>query len=253
MALSSTRRQRIIEFSTPKVADLVVVELKDASKNLSSAGSADDSSYGTPHPDTSKFPDFKLALIKNADDQQGQFQLWYYIKDRAEQDRYNWEFQAAGVGSSRYDSVVRTYVIPRYGSGTDGALGGGQVAGTDVFDESLPAIASTMPSTIHDPFGSGLGNATTPDTNYVLFEKKQVRSGDETLDSLYVVEQRVYVKKVPTKLCQRQLPLVLRIQHLLWASQPPLYLNGTKSLKIFLVRISTRMILIVKLELIAGR
>ena len=199
MALSSTRRQRIIEFSTPKVADLVVVELKDASKNLSSAGSADDSSYGTPHPDTSKFPDFKLALIKNADDQQGQFQLWYYIKDRAEQDRYNWEFQAAGVGSSRYDSVVRTYVIPRYGSGTDGALGGGQVAGTDVFDESLPAIASTMPSTIHDPFGSGLGNATTPDTNYVLFEKKQVRSGDETLDSLYVVEQRVYVKKVPIR------------------------------------------------------
>ncbi len=103
MAISSTRRQRIIEFSTPKVADLVVVEIKDASKNLKSASSADDTAYGTPHPDTDNFPNFKLRLIKNADDEQGQFQLWYYVKDMGEgseddsQDDYNWEFQAAGV------------------------------------------------------------------------------------------------------------------------------------------------------------
>jgi hypothetical protein len=174
MAISSTRRQRIIEFSTPKVADLVVVERKDASKNLRSADSADDTSYGTAHPDDTNFPNFKLALIKNEDTDQGQFQLWYYVKDRANQDDYNWEFQAAGVGSSRYDSVVRTYVLLR-----------------SSYNEASPAVNSAMPITANDPFETS--------DSYVLFEKKQVRSGDETLDSLYVVEQRTYVKKVPIR------------------------------------------------------
>jgi len=180
MAISSTRRQRIIEFSTPKVADLVVVEIKDASRHLKSADSADNTAYGTAHPDTTNFPNFKLGLIKNADDEQGQFQLWYYVKDRGEgsqddsQDDYNWEFQAAGVGNSRYDSVVRTYVIAR-----------------SDYNEADPVINSAMPITSSDPFELA--------DSYVLFEKKQVRSGDETLDSLYVVEQRVYVKKVPIR------------------------------------------------------
>lgn len=179
MAISSTRRQRIIEFSTPKVADLVVVEIKDASRHLKSADSADhvadnDGNFGAAHPDTNNFPDFKLALIKNADDDQGQFQLWYYVKDRADQDHYNWEFQAAGVGTSRYDSVVRTYLIARAD-----------------YNEANPAINDAMPVTDSDPFELA--------DKYVLFEKKQVRSGDETLDSLYVVEQRTYVKKVPIR------------------------------------------------------
>jgi len=190
MAISSTRRQRIIEFSTPKVADLVVVERKDASKNLRSAASADDTAYGTAHPDTTNFPNFKLGLIKNEDTDQGQFQLYYYIKDRENQDDYNWEFQAAGVGSSRYDSVVRTYVLLRS-------------TYQDTDPVTSPPINTFMPSTSADPFNTG--TASYPyhlegtDTSYVLFEKKQVRSGDETLDSLYVVEQRTYVKKVPIR------------------------------------------------------
>ena len=203
MATSPNRRQRIIQFTTPKVSNLVVVEVVDASKNVNSADSADDNVYGSPHPDTSRFPDFKLALIKAADDQ-GQFQNWYYIKDRAEQDKYNWEFQAASA-SMRYDSVVRTYVLPRYGSDDNGAPATGEVAGTDYFEESAPALNTAMPTTIHDPFGQGVGPTAagtiedSTDSNYVLFEKKQVRSGDEILDSLYVVEQRVYVKKVPIR------------------------------------------------------
>jgi len=71
MAVSSNRRQRVIQFATPKVADLVVVEVVDVSKGVSSADAADNTAYGTAHPDTSKFPNFKLALIKNADDKQG--------------------------------------------------------------------------------------------------------------------------------------------------------------------------------------
>ncbi len=203
MPISSNRRQRVIEFATPKISDLVVVERVDASKNVGSSATADDTDYGTAHPDTSRFPDFKLSLIKNDDDEQGQFQLWYYIKDRGYQDNYNWQFQSGGGGQSsnspRYNTVVRTYILPRYGSGTNGALGGGQTGGVDAFDEDLPALGSSMPKAMHDPFGQGLGgdgDPATTDDSYILFEKRQVRSGDEFLDTLYVVEERVYVKKV---------------------------------------------------------
>jgi hypothetical protein len=225
MATSPNRRQRTVEFSTPKVADLVVIEVVDVSRTINSAGTIDDSAYGTAHPDTEKFPDFKLAFIKNADDKQGQFQYWYYIKDRGEQDKYNWEFQAAGGANPLYDTVVRTYVLPRYGSGKDGALGDSQTGGTDVFDEALPAINSTMPTTIHDPFGSGLGDSTTPDASYILFEKKQVRSGDETLDSLYVIEQRVYVKKVPIRRTDvdSEFDIPLKSKETLWYKDDTIY------------------------------
>lgn len=187
MPTSSNRRQRVIEFSTPKVADLVVIEVVDASRNIGSADTVTgvdpegvSNDYGTPHPNTVKFPDFKLALIKNADDDQGQFQYWYYVKDRDDQDNYNWEFQAAGGSSPLYDTVVRTYVLLR-----------------STYDESSPIIGSNMPSVDADPFYADPVTAKDPD--YVLFEKKQVRSGDDTLDSLYVIEQQVYVKRVPIR------------------------------------------------------
>lgn len=185
MPTTPTRRQRVIEFATPKVADLVVVEVVDASRNVSSADSADDvadinGNYGAAHPDTLRFKDFKLSLIKNADSEQGQFQLWYYVKDRESQDEYNWEFQAAGASNPIYDTVVRTFVLLR-----------------STYDESDPVIGSYMPTHERDPFTTDA--VTKTDNEYVLFEKKQVRSGDETLDSLYVVEQRIYVKRVPIR------------------------------------------------------
>lgn len=184
MPVSSNRRQRVISFATPKVADLVIVERVDCSKNVSSAGSADDTAYGTAHPDTTNFANFNLAFIKDDDDEQGQFQLWYYVKDRSNQDDYNWEFQAAGGTSPHYDTVVRTYVTLRAD-----------------YDEAAPAVGNSngMPSgTVSlTPFDNDQTvDGVTYDTDYVLFEKRQVRSGEETLDSLYVVEQHVFVKRV---------------------------------------------------------
>lgn len=179
MAISPNRRQRIIEFATPKVADLVVVEIVDASKNLKSADSADhvadtEGNFGQAHPDTRNFPNHKLALIKNADDDQGQFQLWYYVVDRSDQDDYNWEFQSASATSARYDTVTRTYITLR-----------------SSYDEASPAITDAMPISTSDPF--------TSDDGYILYEKRQARSGDEVLDSLYVIDRRTYIKKVPVR------------------------------------------------------
>ena len=135
MPISSNRRQRVIEFATPKVADLVIVERVDSSKNVNAAATAYDSTYGTAHPDDTRFPNFKLALIKNSDDDQGQFQDWYYVKDRDSQDDYNWEFQAAGAGTPRFDTVVRTYVTLR-----------------SAFNDASPVLATAMPITASDPF-----------------------------------------------------------------------------------------------------
>ena len=141
MAVSSNRRQRVIDFTTPKVADLVVVEVNDASKNTKSADAADNTKYGTLHPDKNNFPNFRLALIKNADNNQGQFQFWYYVKDRDNQDDYNWEYQAAGGSSPLYDTVVRTYVIRR-----------------STYDESSPALNSYLPTVAADPFTDAGGD-----------------------------------------------------------------------------------------------
>ena len=219
MPISSNRRQRVIEFATPKVADLVVVERVDASKNINAASTADDTAYGTAHPDTTKFPNFKLALIKNGDNDQGQFQDWYYVKDRENQDDYNWEFSAAGGANPRYDTVVRTYVILRSSydatsplighntaNNTVALLNAGQLKDSNTFmpsgDTSLTPFDTDSSGAVAvlsgpDSGGSTISGSVKYNKDYILFEKKQVRSGDETLDSLYVVEQRVFIKRVP--------------------------------------------------------
>ena len=58
---------------------------------------------------------------------------------------------------------------------------------------------SYLPTVTADPFTDAGGDNAGFDIDYRLFDKRQVRSGDETLDSLYVTEQRVYVKKVPIR------------------------------------------------------
>jgi len=211
MPISSNRRQRVIEFATPKVADLVIVERVDCSKNVNAAATAYDSTYGTAHPDDTRFPNFKLALIKNSDDDQGQFQDWYYVKDRDSQDDYNWELQEAGAESPRYRTVVRTYVIlrtdyenqtPYVGYNTSGDAPYGADSQIRVDRGEVVGKLTFMPTGSNSPFNeetlnNGSVNAAGKfDTSYILFEKKQVRSGDDFLDTLYVVEQRVFVQRI---------------------------------------------------------
>lgn len=219
MATSPNRRQRVFEFATPKVADLVVVEVVDVSRKAGSAETISDSAYGSNHPNTDKFPDFKLVLIKNADEDQGQFQYWYYVKDRASQDDYNWEFQAAGGSNPLYDTVVRTYVTLRSGYetnspkigyntsvDTEALLNLGQKKDNNTFMPSGDTDVTPFSGTVlagTDSSGAAIlatrTNGVKYDTDYILFERRQVRSGEETLDSLYVVEQRVFIKKIPIR------------------------------------------------------
>ena len=125
-------------------------------------------SYGTAHPDTENFPKHKLCHVKQADTE-GLFFEYYYAAERHHQDNYNFEFSQADLGGNQYDTVVRTYVNLRSDfSDTDGEYQAG---------DAMPAIPAYV-------FGD----------TYILMTRQQKRIGDAELDSLFVIEQRVYFK-----------------------------------------------------------
>jgi len=119
-------------------------------------------------PDTENFPKHKLCHVKQADTE-GLFFEYYYAAERHHQDNYNFEFSQADLGGNQYDTVVRTYVNLRSDfSDTDGEYQAG---------DAMPAIPAYV-------FGD----------TYILMTRQQKRIGDSELDSLFVIEQRVYFK-----------------------------------------------------------
>lgn len=96
----SPQRQVVLTFATPSVADILFYETVDGQR----IGTAVPD-YGTPHPDSRRWPNHKLIFIQN-DDDTGQLLRYYYAADRDAQDAYNYELNA-GL------ELTRTYVIPR--------------------------------------------------------------------------------------------------------------------------------------------
>jgi hypothetical protein len=148
---------------TPLVGDVLFYELRDC-------GRTEFPEYGTPHPNTKKWPDHKLVYIEEGQtDREGVFRF-YYAADRSSQDLYNFEFSQADIGGTNYDAVARTYVVPR-----------------DDFNEETVVMASTMPNTPAGKFAAD---------EYILAQREQKRIGQKELDSIYIAETRVYIKRV---------------------------------------------------------
>ena len=164
----SPQRQSVLSFVSPKVADLLFFETVDAQR----VGKTPPA-YGTAHPDTKNFPKHKRCHVKQAD-ANGLFYEYYYAADRDSQDDYNFEFSQADLGGNEYDTVVRTYVIKREDFDDDAAT---HEAGDDMPNTALRTDDTT--------FFSG---------SYILMGRQQKRIGDETLDGLFVVEQRIYIR-----------------------------------------------------------
>lgn len=165
MAINPTpARQRVLTFVTPKVGDLLFYEAKNDAKR------ADPPPYGTTHPDTTRFPNHKFVFARAADEQ-GLVFHWFYAAEREGQDEYNFEFGNTSVGGLTLDAVTRTYVYLR-----------------EDFNPEAPVKGTAMPDI---PAGMFSG--------YVFFDKEQRRIGDKELDSLFVVEQHVYVKRCSFK------------------------------------------------------
>jgi hypothetical protein len=160
----SPQRQSVVTFPTPNVNDILFFESVDAER----AGT-DVPKYGTEHPDYKKWPDHRLVHVEAADDQ-SRYYRYYYAADQLEQDNDNWSLSKADIGGTKFDAVMRDYVVRR-----------------SEFTPDTPAMGDVMPDV---PTGKFSGT-------HVLAERKQVPLNDKILNGLYVVEQRVYVKKVP--------------------------------------------------------
>lgn len=175
--MPSATRQRVLAFTSPDLRDLLFWERDTLSRaDYTDLVNDGDRAYGTPHPNTDKFPNHKLCYWEGDPDfdfgRDGQDSLRvkkYYVADRADQDKYNFEFTAANIGGQKFDAVQRTYVTPR-----------------SDFDEVTPAMGSLMSRDPSEKFSA----------DYVLSSRTQKRIGNREIDALYVAEVRVYVRKV---------------------------------------------------------
>ena len=162
----SPQRQSVVSFPTPNVNDILFFESVDAERV-----GTDIPEYGTKHPDYKKWPDHRLVHVESSDDQtQGRYYRYYYAADQLNQDEDNWSFSKADIGGTKFDAVTRNYVVRR-----------------SEFTPDSPAMGYAMTLV---PVGKFSGT-------HVLAERKQVPLNDKVLNGLYVVEQHVYVKKVP--------------------------------------------------------
>ena len=148
-------------FPTPDIGDVLLFEFRDSKlpKN-------EEFEYGVTTPKYGNWPDHKLTYISPSDSQGRQ--KWYYAADRENQDCYNFTSVIANIGSSKFDAVTRVYVIPR-----------------DEYDPEELQMGVMMPDI---PEGRFIDE-------HVLAIRDQLKIGEKELDSLYVVEKRVYIKR----------------------------------------------------------
>lgn len=165
----SPQRQSALTFVSPKVSDLLFFETVDAQKigKTPTEITANIPAYGTSHPDSDSYPDHILCFVRQSD-ANGLFYEYYYAAKRTEQDKYNFEFSQADLGGNDYDSVVRTYVTLR----------------SDFSDTDTAHTAGTQMPDAENKFSD----------DYILMTRQQRRIGEQQLDAVFVVEQRVYIK-----------------------------------------------------------
>ena len=146
--------------------------------------------YGTAHPDTEKFPNHKLCHVKQAD-ANGLFFQYYYAADRQHQDDYNFEYSQADLGGNKYNTVVRTYVNLR----SDFVDPDANYNAGDLMPDPGNVFRAQNLVEYHDGAGSTTDEELVS-TDYILMTRQQKRIGDQELDALFVVEQRVYFLRI---------------------------------------------------------
>jgi hypothetical protein len=138
--------------------------------------------YGDEHPDNVLFPNHRLVYVQPGRGQ-GEQVRWYAAKRLCE-DEYNWEHSQADVGGTKFNTIVRTYIYPRAD-----------------FDPAKPAQGDLMPNVPLDRFPTRAPGAPPTNTGgegeYILAERGQHLTGDERLDSLFILEKRTYIDRAP--------------------------------------------------------
>lgn len=150
-------------FPTPIVGDVLFSEVRDCTR-------IEIPEYGTPHPNSKKWPDHKLVFVKTVDIERDGIFEFFYAADRKDQDLYNFSFGLQGIGPARqFRTVQRSYVTLR-----------------DDFQPLDIPFGTPMPNVPEDKFDG---------VEYVFFDRQQQRINQQELDSLYVAEIHTYVEK----------------------------------------------------------
>lgn len=158
----SQHRTNVISGLTPAMADVLIKERWESSRYPIPT-------FGTPHPNSDLYPNHFAAWYVPSEDTGDEYFIFYLAK-RENQDAYNFEFTKSDIGGAKFDAVQRTYVTLR-----------------SEFDPAVPAMPAAMPDT---PAGLFAGD-------YVLAERKQTRSGDEMVDSRFVIDVHTYLRRTP--------------------------------------------------------
>ena len=172
------RRQRIREFPTPKIADVIIRESLDTTRITTLPA------YGDAHPDTTNYANYIFVHAKTVEDQ-GLWLEMYYAKDRtADQEDYNYSLDYPYGGDPEYPRITRTYILRRGENyleiGSADPAGPTHTAGTVITSTGGNLITST---------GGSVYTSTTPAGVLVAQSEKPL---PEPLGSMYVEVTRIY-------------------------------------------------------------
>lgn len=165
-------------FPTPLIADVLFYVDVDHSRDKYKTWN-----YGDPYEDKDAYPDHILVAVAPNEERGKNIFRRFYAADRANQDKYNFEHIKAGLGGQKLEAVTRSYIIRRAD-----------------YDSTTPALGAAMPDIPVGKFYTTTGN------EYVLADRRMQRIserasrgvstiGQAELDSIYVVEVRVYIDR----------------------------------------------------------
>ena len=148
-------------FLTPIIGDVLFSEVRDCSRIEIPA-------YGTPHPDTKKWPSHKLVFVKTVDIERDGLFEFFYAAAREDQDLYNFAFGTRNIAGREFRVVSRSYVTLR-----------------SEFTPLLPAFNAAMPNVPEGKFDG---------VDYVFYDKVQQRIEQQELDALFIAEVYTYIE-----------------------------------------------------------
>lgn len=176
------RRQRIRDFPTPKIADVIIRESLDTTRITTLP------SYGDAHPDTTNYANYIFVHAKTVEDQ-GLWLEMYYAKDRtANQEDYNYSLTYQG-NDPNYPIITRTYILRRGENqldlGSADPRGAAQAGGT-VMTSTGGSLLTSTGGVIYTSGGTAAG---IPVGVLVAQAEKPL---PEPLGSMYVEVTRIY-------------------------------------------------------------
>ena len=168
-------RSQISSYPTPLIGDVVFYEVKDLSKEKSTG-----TNYGDPHPDSGRWPNHNLVSIQSLSAQGDQVYVLFYAADRKHEDLYNFEHTQANLGGHKFSTVTRSYVVRR-----------------DAYDPASPALGSVMADQPAGKFSASDFHLISRSQDRISARSARAEAsiGQAELDSLYVVETRVYIDR----------------------------------------------------------